>query len=236
MGIPGERRRIVHGSESDHEEGREQGYKESEQDGEQDRLFVEEPAEFFLCNDREILSFHPSHPRMKYRLYRQCTTVATSRPMTNHLFPPYLRHDATMSTPTKCRSSGSQSEPRERKRILPKIESEICAMVTKRRSFSTTRKPIAIAALARTIFFQLKNAGLRRIHRVDPQPFCELLDQRCKQQKEDERVRHGQVEEEHEAHHLHHEDKWDEKSLSRKSERNGYFGGRTSERNSRTGS
>jgi len=77
-----------------------------------------------------------------------------------------------MSTPTKCSNSGSQREPSERKRILPKTESEIWAMVTKRRSFSATRNPIAVAALARTRFFHVKNMASREYIVYIPMPFA----------------------------------------------------------------
>ena len=43
--------------------------------------------------------------------------------------------------------------------MLPKTESVIWASVTKSRSFSPTRNPIAVAAQARTRFFHEKNAG-----------------------------------------------------------------------------
>src|SRR5208337_4114331 len=44
---------------------------------------------------------------------------------------------------------------------------------------------------------------------IDPDPFCDLLDERREEEQEDERPGHGQVEEEDEAHHLHHEDEGD---------------------------
>jgi hypothetical protein len=85
--------------------------------------------------------------------------VANTSPTTNPFRPQNFSEHATISTPTKCRSSGIQSTPNDRKRILPKIDSLIWASVMKRSSFSATRNPMAVAAHAAIRFFQVKNDG-----------------------------------------------------------------------------
>ncbi len=65
MGIFREGRRIVHRGQPDHQEGREQGDKELEQDGKKYGPFIQEPTELLLCDDGEMVTLHPSHPRMK---------------------------------------------------------------------------------------------------------------------------------------------------------------------------
>ena len=79
----------------------------------------------------------------------------------NHFLPPTLSEQATMRMQAKWSRRGIQSTPSDRKRTLPKTDLVIWASVAKRRSFSPTRNPTAVAAQASTRCFHEKNAGSR---------------------------------------------------------------------------
>ena len=173
------------------------------------------PAELLFRNDGEMSRFHREPPQDEVEVIETVDHHGHASPGTNQPLPPSFREQATISTPAKCSRSGIQSTPSERKRMLPKTDSVIWASVTKRSSFSPTRNPSRGCSTGkRDRFLHVKNAASRAIDRVDADPFCDLLDECCKHQEQDERVRHGQVEEEHEAHQLHHEDERDRESAS----------------------